>query len=134
MTTHFDQPSIDFDAVSEPISGETKATVELVGNDWGADEDWQRFVAACYEATILRTRELGQGEYADISCVDPNEVRALLTNGYGLTIEPRRYSAFWSRAAGKNGFLVADGWVTNDDAKGGNRGKPLRRYRLRSAS
>lgn len=48
------------------------------------------------------------------------------------TIEPRRYSAFWSRAAGKNGFLVADGWTTNDDVKGGNRGKPQRMYRLRT--
>jgi hypothetical protein len=56
-----------------------------------------------------------------------------LTNDNGLTIEPRRYSAFWQRAAGKHGFLVADGWIENTDTKGGNAGKPLRRYRLKDA-
>ena len=134
MTTHFDQPSIDFDAVSEPISGETRATVELVGNDWRADRDWDEFVAACRMVAVpVWSRHPNVTGYMNEgSFVNPNDVRAYLTNDYGLTIEPRRYSAFWSRAAGKNGFLVADGWVTNDDAKGGNRGKPLRRYRLRT--
>lgn len=120
MTT-FDQPALDFDAVSAPIEGETLATVQLVGNDWRADEDWTRFEDAC--------RFVAEGHII----VDPNHVRRLLSDPWGyLTIEPRRYSAFWSRAAGKNGFLVADGWVTNEDVKGGNRGKPLRRYRLRT--
>jgi hypothetical protein len=119
MTT-FDQPPIDFDAVSEPISGETRATVELVGNDWRASEDWADFRAACFHSAASADGR-----------VDPNVVRSRLTNRYGLVIQPRRYSAFWRRAAEKDGFLDADGWTTNDDVKGGNRGKPQRMYRIR---
>ena len=132
MTTH--TPDL-FDAIAEaeaeasypsaPIEGETKATVDLVGNDWRSDEDWSTFVNACLQAAST-------GNGLDFTTVDPNEVRALLSNDYGLTIEPRRYSAFWSRAAGKNGFLIADGWTINDDAKGHNKGKPQRMYRLRT--
>jgi hypothetical protein len=122
MTTYETLP-IDFDAVSAPIEGETLATVQLVADDPWADDDWVAFWDACHECA---------GRYDGV--VDPNVIRGYLSNQYGLTIEPRRYSAFWSRAAGKNGFLVADGWVTNDDTKGGNRGKPLRRYRLRSVA
>jgi hypothetical protein len=122
MTT-FDQPPIDFDAVSAPISGETKATVELVGNDPNADRDWEMF-----KEVVERDAWSNDGK------VSPNRVRNRLSNRFGLTIEPRRYSAFWSRAAGKSGFLDADGWTTNDDVKGGNRGKPQRMYRLRVSS
>lgn len=52
MTT-FDQPTIDFDAVFEPISCETKATVELVGNDWRAGEDWNDFKSACFHTAAM---------------------------------------------------------------------------------
>lgn len=124
MTATFDQPAIDFDAVSAPIEGETKATVDLVANDWRSDEDWGAFKQACIEAAF--------SGYSDGSQVDPNYVRLKLSNRHGLTIEPRRYSAFWSRAAGKNGFLVADGWTSNTDTKAGNAGKPQRMYRLRT--
>lgn len=118
MTT-IDQPELSFP--SAPIEGDTKATVDLVAHDWRSDEDWERFEDAC------RRQAWWNGNR-----IDPNMVRQYLTNEHGLTIEPRRYSAFWSRAAGKNGFLVADGWVINDDVAGGNRGKPLKRYRLRT--
>lgn len=118
MTT-LDQPEIEFP--SAPIDGDTKTTVELVGNDWRSDRDWQAF-----EDTVRQEAWWKDG------VVDPNKVRNRLSNRFGLTIEPRRYSAFWSRAAGKSGFLVADGWTVNDDVKGGNRGKPQRMYRLRT--
>lgn len=118
MTT-YETPELTYP--SAPIEGDTKATVDLVANDWRSDEDWRE-----YERAVRWVASLDNG------IVDPNAVRHELTNVYGLTIEPRRYSAFWSRAAGKNGFLVADGWVVNDDVAGGNRGKPLRRYRLRT--
>lgn len=111
----------DFDAVSAPISGETKAVVEMVGNDWRADEDWKKFEIAC---RVVAKAWRGQ--------IDPNRVRRFVTNRHGLVIEPRRYSAFWSKAASKGGFLVKDGWTLNDDVKGGNRGKPQRTYRLRT--
>jgi hypothetical protein len=114
------QPELTFPSTS--ISGDTEATVSLVASDWRAEDDWRRFRFACAEAA-LNTEQT----------VDPNDVRRLLTNEYGLTIEPRRYSAFWHRAAGKrDGFLVADGWVVNEDHAGKNAGKPLRRYRLRT--
>jgi hypothetical protein len=117
------QPELDFDAVSEPITGETRATVALVGGDWRADEDWRRFVAACeYESNSLHGYS-----------VNPNDVRKRLTIDGELSIAPRRLSAFWSRATGKKGFLDnTDEWTVNNDHKGGNAGKPIRLRRLRS--
>lgn len=119
MTT-FDQPPIDFDAVSEPISGETKATVELVGNDWRSDRDWQLFVAALTEVS----RDFS-GE------VNPDNVRAWLTGRNGLLINPRRLSAFYQRAT-KTGLLAFSHWGINGDHKGRNAGRPARIYKLRS--
>src|SRR5688572_26354304 len=107
------QPELEYP--SEPITGETRATVDLVADDWRSAEDWERFTNCCLMAADLSIDNV----------VDPNYIRAMLTNEYGLTIEPRRYSAFWHRAASKkHGFLVADGWVTNTDHAGGNAGKP----------
>ena len=120
---------------SEPIAGETRSTVELVGGDWRADEDWRRFrraVDAAAYAMFQADGSVQSTKYPAYFVVDPNDVRKRLTKDGKLTIEPRRYSAFWARAAGKNGFLDADGWVINTDAHGRNQGKPLRRYRLRA--
>lgn len=112
------QPELEYP--SSPLAGDRKDTVDLVANDWNAEHDWARFREAC--------RVAAQGIW-----VNPNEVRRLLTNRHGLTIEPRRYSAFWSRAARpETGFLVADGWVINEDRRAGNGGKPMRRYRMRT--
>ena len=122
MTAYVAVP-LDFDAVSAPIEGETKRVVWSQANNWRAEDDWSLFTAAC-------RREA----YAHEGVVDPNGVRSRLTNRYGLMIEPRRYSAFWNRAAGKSGFLDADGWTTNTDTKGRNAGKPTRRYRIRIAA
>lgn len=116
---------------SSPITGETAATVGIVANDWRGDEDWQRFKDACRQCTFVDPAMWKSGSVY----VSPNDVRAYLSNTHGLTIEPRRYSAFWHRASkGKDAFLVADGWVENTDRRSGNAGKPLRRYRLREAS
>jgi hypothetical protein len=88
-----------------------------VAHDWRADEDWALFIDTC--------RTLGRVYDGH---VDPNLVRARL-NGQ---IESRRLSAFYHRAAGKNGFLDFSHWGINDDAKGRNKGKPCRIYKLRS--
>jgi len=120
MTTH---PAIDFNTVSAPVDADTKDVLDLVATDWNAAHDWSLFKRACYWAANC-----------DGGRVDPNTVRGLLSNEYGLTIDPRRYSAFWNRAAGRDGFLVADGWVVNDDKRGRNAGKPTRAYRLRRQS
>ncbi len=120
MTT-YETVEIDFDAVSAPIEGDTKATVELVANDWRSDEDWCRFEKACQVAAR------GNG------CVLPDTVRILLTGIDGeLTINPRRLSAFYHRAAGKSGFLDFSHWGINGDHKGRNAGRPARIYKLRS--
>lgn len=105
---------------SAPIEGDTLATVQLVATDWRAQEDWERFEEACRDCAHY------------IGHVDPNWVRGALTNEHGLTIEPRRYSAFWCRAASKNGFLDFSHWGINSDSKGKNAGKPCKSYKLRS--
>lgn len=121
MTT-FDQPAIDFDAMSAPIEGETRSVVWSVANNWRAEENWVEFRHACYAVAVD-------------GVVDPNAVRTKLTNRYGLVVEPKRYAAFWSKATSKAGFLDnipgPDGWTTNTDTAGGNAGKPIRLRRLR---
>lgn len=62
--------------------------------------------------------------------VDPNHVRAELTNEHGLTVNPRRLSATYSKLR-HDGTLQPISWTTNDDVHGGNAGKPLRLYRYK---
>lgn len=61
--------------------------------------------------------------------VDPNRVRRALTNKHGRTVYPRVIGATY-QALVRSGDLVFDQWVTNDDARGGNAGRPARAYRL----
>lgn len=115
------QDELDLDTKSAGTDEPTRSKLELISHDWRADDDWRRFRHACVEASLNPEQT-----------VDPNDVRRLLTNEYGLTIEPRRYSSFWSRARSPRGFLDAHGWTTNHDTTSGNAGKPLRTYRLRT--
>lgn len=122
MTT-FDQPAIDFDAVSAPITGNTRTTVELVANDWTADRSWRLFVDACREVA-----EDNDG------LVIPDGVRADLTQTNGeLCIRPRRLSAFYNRAVAQ-GLLEFSHWGINGDHKGRNAGRPARIYKLKAAA
>jgi hypothetical protein len=59
--------------------------------------------------------------------LDPNQVRALLSNDHGLTVNPRQLSATYSSLRQK-GTIVPTGWTVNQDVHGGNAGKPLRTY------
>jgi hypothetical protein len=61
--------------------------------------------------------------------VDPNRVRAALSNTHGLDVYPRVMSATYS-ALRRAGVIVPDGWTVNTDRAGGNAGKPARTYRL----
>jgi len=99
---------------------EKQNIIDSVANDWRADGDWLRFVEACAAVADSDGR------------VHVGDVRRRLSNEHGLTIQPRRLSAFWNRAAAKAGFLVFDGWETNDDHAGRNAGRPARRYRYRT--
>jgi hypothetical protein len=59
--------------------------------------------------------------------LDPNQVRTLLSNDHGLTVNPRQLSATYSSLRQK-GTIVPTGWTVNQDVHGGNAGKPLRTY------
>jgi hypothetical protein len=57
--------------------------------------------------------------------VSPNAVRVRLTHtGVPSCVIGQTY-----RALRLEGRLIPDGWDTSDDVKGGNNGKPCRRYR-----
>ena len=105
---------------SEPITGDTRATVELVGEDWRADEDWDNFRQTCKAIAATHGGE-----------VDPAEIRRAFSDR-GVDMNPRRLSAFYHRAASKNGFLDFSHWGINTDTKGRNAGRPARIYRLRA--
>lgn len=97
-----------------PVQGDV---LDLVANDHRADEDYEKFLWACRKAAHRR------------ETVSINDVRLWLSNTYGLTINPRRYSSFWRRAR-LDGHLERTGeWETNTDAKGRNSGKPQPCYR-----
>jgi hypothetical protein len=58
--------------------------------------------------------------------VDPNRVRARLSDEHGLQVPPRMLSATYSAMAGR-GELTSLGFIgTNYDHAGGNYGKPCR--------
>jgi hypothetical protein len=60
--------------------------------------------------------------------VNPNRVRATLSNHLGLQVQPQQLSATYS-ALSSQGVLVFDHWGTNDDTRGKNAGKPQRVWR-----
>lgn len=112
---------------SAPIEGETKATVEdVAATDVYADHDWDKFKHACIEASF--------SAYSNGCEVDPAVVRMKLSKAGVLTINPRRLSAFYHRAVGKDGFLVFSRWGMNTDTKGRNAGRPQRIYKMREVS
>ena len=60
--------------------------------------------------------------------MDPNRVRASLTNEYGLTVHPRMLSAQYGVLKARH-MIVHDGWTVNTDTKGRNSGKPSRLWK-----
>lgn len=136
MTTTFEQPAIDFDALDEvqhvdlaAIKAEYRAIVEIVSHDWlKGDEDFATFVAVLMLCRQGVDRVISQ-----------NDVRVRLLEdtikGLRCSIEPHRYSAFWSRAQAEGLIERARGPVGEklfDETKGsptGNDGKPQALYR-----
>lgn len=141
MTT-FAQVELDFDALDEvqhvdldAIRAEYKAIVEIVSHDWlKGDEDFATFVA------VLMLCRQGVDQV-----ISQNDVRVRLledtVKGPRCSIEPHRYSGFWSRAqveglierargpVGEKLFDITEGSPT------GNDGKPQALYRwIREAS
>lgn len=61
--------------------------------------------------------------------VDPNMVRAELTNEHGLVVNPRVLSARYRKLLHR-GVITPAGTTTNLDIAGGNHGKPMRLYEV----
>lgn len=61
--------------------------------------------------------------------LDPNKVRAELTNKFGLTVEPRVLSARYMYLRGRN-IITRAGTIVNLDAAGRNQGKPMWLYEV----
>ncbi len=92
---------------------ETHDLLTLLAMDERHERDYDRFLAACRADADAHA---GQ--------VSVNRVRSLLSNQYGLDVEPRRYSSYWQRAT-KAAVLVNTGeWETCTDTRGRNVGKP----------
>ena len=116
-----DCPELDGDTLPlwGPMDAGTASTLEVVDADWRRERDREQI-----DQAIVRIAMKHGG------IVNPNLVRAELTNEHGLTVNPRALSARYSALA-KAGVLVETGqYVENTDVAGGNAGKPirLRRY------
>lgn len=61
--------------------------------------------------------------------VDPNRVRAELTGEHGLRVDPRAVGATYTALINR-GTIIRHGWTTSTDRRGGNAGKPARKYRV----
>ena len=61
--------------------------------------------------------------------VDPNRVRDELTGPHGLRVDPRTVGAQYSALLAR-GILARQGWTVSTDKRGGNAGKPARKYRV----
>lgn len=93
--------------------------LDLLSHDPRKESDYRAFLAAC------RDVRLGQREYVSI-----NDVRARLSNRWGLNAHPQTYSSWWSRAQ-RDGLLERTDVIEKNDGKHSkrNRGKPCYLYR-----
>jgi hypothetical protein len=97
---------------------EQGSLLDLIGNDPRVDPDYSAFLDAC------RSVRMGQRAYVSI-----NDVRARLTNDWGMTIEPRLYSSFWRRARLDGHLERTSIRERNNDRKGRNATKEQYLYR-----
>src|SRR5690349_12573867 len=94
----------------------------LIADDWTplGQDDADRFRDACYAVAID-------------GWVDPNRVREHLTVNGVLQIDPRRYSALWSTACARDGYLDKTDRlvpITGSGSRGNtNKAVPMRRLR-----
>lgn len=97
---------------------QTTRLLAVIAGDPVHAEDRRRVVAA-----IVADADTNGGQ------VDPNRVRAALTNDHGLDVTPQGLSATYS-ALRVAGAIEATGWGWNADTRSRNSGKPMRLYRL----
>jgi hypothetical protein len=102
-------------------ANEQASLLDLIASDPIHRDDRAKVEAAIREDAALHFGE-----------INPNRVRAALTNQYGLMVYPRVLSATYSALASA-GVIEHDGWTTNTDRRGGNAGKPARLWKLVAA-
>lgn len=108
-----------FDLPSAPVTDDTAALLDLIAGDPIHQRD---------RATIVRA--IVAEAHANAGRVDPNRLRARLADENGEPrVYPRLVGAVVSALAQRR-VLVADGWVVSTDRRGGNAGRPARRWRL----
>lgn len=109
-----------FEIPSRPVDEDRRAILELIAGDPLHAGDREEIVRAIMAVA-----------HANAGTVDMNEVRARLTHPVAdqLTVNPRVIGAVVNSLAAHR-VLVADGYIVNRDKRGGNYGKPLRRWRL----
>lgn len=105
---------------SAPVDDRTASLLALLEGDPIHSDDRRRVVEAIQQAA--------RDDMFDR--VDPNAVRALLTDEHGnSTVYPACIGAVVQSLA-RRGVLRADGWVVTTGSRSGNNGRPARRYRL----
>ncbi len=108
---------------ARPIEGEEADLLSLISDSWTplGKPFADAFRAACEAEASIHG-----------GLVDPNNVRARLLDHPDY--EPRRYSASWSTACGRGGFLDMTDQLVPIEGKGsrGNGGKSVYKRRLRT--
>lgn len=66
---------------------------------------------------------------ANDGVIDPNAVRQVLTNKWGLTVDPRVLSARYMALRARK-IIIRSGTTINRDTAGRNQGKPMSTYRV----
>lgn len=105
------------------LDAEALSLLDLISDDPRHDDDYDRFVAAL---RLVARHHGGR--------VSTNHVREELSNSWGLTIEPRRFSTFYRRACKDGHIAWTGGYDTNTDQRGRNAGKPARLYEWTGAT
>jgi hypothetical protein len=100
------------------VSTQQMDLLDLLSHDPRREDEYRQFLDACKQV------RLGQREYVSI-----NDVRSRLSNQWGLVIEPRRYSSFFSRARREGALLRTNVLDVNSDERSRNKGKPCWLYR-----
>lgn len=108
-----------FDVPSRPVTEETESILALMAGDPIHAGDRERIVTAILYCAN-HSRDL----------VNPNMVRARLSNPDGsLQVYPRLMGAVYRQLC-VLGVLTRAGWAVNEDRHGRNAGRPMLCYRL----
>lgn len=103
------------DLPSGPVDDYTRSILELIDGDPIHEDDRAAIVRAIFDAA-----DAADGE------IDPNIVRPHIPTW----VQPRVVGATYNALATRGVIAWTGEWVTSDDSRGRNSGKPARLYRL----